>query len=286
MRLSVEQIQSFLKDTAAFNLSDGEIIRALDEQAEKLIPENERLKQKMRAGPGRHYDETGWKVQKEGQGNYCWITRPTIGEEALFFMGRSRGKGNAEAIRGQADDQVGISDDYAGYDNLFANHQLCIAHPQRKFRDLSQTKTLTTIRQQSCQKTYQSFSDLYKQLRETLATVYDKQAWEAKRLEYLKSLKKITVITRNDPEKLKTLKTTLAQNAEKYFTCLLFPGIPADNNKAERGLRHMVLKRKMSYGSKTQKGADTMSVLASTLLSCWWNKPDNFFVAYNEMLAL
>lgn len=58
----------------------------------------------------------------------------------------------------------------------------------------------------------------------------------------------------------------------------------ADNNKAERGLRHIVLKRKASCGSKTQKGADTMSILCSTLLSCWWSKPENFFTAYEQML--
>mgnify|MGYP001563440935 CR=1 FL=1 len=287
MRHSFEQVHSFFKDTANISISDGEIVTALDEQSEKLTPEQARLFQKMRASPGRHYDETGWKVQKGGQGNYCWITRPTEGEETIFLMGRSRGKGVAEELRGEADEQVGISDDYAAYDNLFGEkrHQLCMAHPHRKLRDLTETNTLTGKKKAACDTAYQAFKQLYKAVEETLATTYDKGKWLQKREGYLKQLKVLAKITKEDPGKLQAIKRALTQNAEKYFTCLQQQGIPADNNKAERGLRHIVLKRKISYGSKTQKGADTMSILSSTLLSCWWNKPKNFFVAYNQMLT-
>jgi hypothetical protein len=121
MRLSIEQIKCFLKDTADFEISYGEIVTCLSDTAEKLKPENEKLLQKIRSAPGRHYDETSWKV-KGGQGNYAWTTTPTTGQETIFLMGRSRGKGNAEELRGE-DNQVGISDDYA-YDNLFLKHQL------------------------------------------------------------------------------------------------------------------------------------------------------------------
>ena len=202
-------------------------------------------------------------------------------------MGRSRGKGNALELQGEVDNQVGISDDYGAYDNLFAKHQLCMAHPHRKLRDLAQSKILSQISPQaqaSCIKSYETFSTLYADLEQTLTTQYQGEVWLKRRDEYLNRLREIAIVTVDDPDKLKKIKQSLNGNAKKYFTCLEQPGIPADNNKAERGLRHIVLKRKSSYGSKTQKGADTMSVLCSTLLSCWWGKPENFFVAYNQML--
>lgn len=292
MRLSFEQIKCFLSDTASLDISDGEITACLDEQAEKLSPEKDRLLTKIRGAPGRHYDETGWKVQKEGQGNYCWITRPTEGEETVFLMGRSRGKGNAEELQGVVDNQVGISDDYGAYQNMFAKHQLCMAHPQRKLRDLSESMTLLQTNKSTCNKSYEAFSSLYGELEVTLASKYQKDFWLQKRDVYIKRLEAIAIIAKDDPQKLKAIKQSLTENAEKYFTCLLQPGIPADNNKAERGLRHIVLKRKISYGSKSQKGADTMSILCSTLLSAWWNKPknpkglpQNFFAAYDQMLS-
>jgi hypothetical protein len=61
--------------------------------------------------------------------------------------------------------------------------------------------------------------------------------------------------------------------------------IPLDNNEAERWLRHIVLKRKTSFGSKTQKWADTMSVLYSTLLSLWNSNPQTFFTEYKRLLS-
>lgn len=285
MRHSFAQISCFLSDTAGLHISDGEITACLDEQAEQLKPERDRLFAKIRGAPGRHYDETSWNVQKEGQGNYCWISRPTIGEETIFLMGRSRGKGNALELQGVVDNQVGISDDYGAYTNLFTKHQLCMAHPKRKLRDLHESKTVTAARKTACSKSYEEFSALYAELKKTLASEYQKDIWLETREAYIQRLQEIAIVTENDPQKLKLIKNSLRENAEKYFTCLLQPGIPADNNKAERGLRHVVLKRKISYGSKSQKGADTMSILSSTLLSTWWNKPDNFFAAYNKMLT-
>ena len=284
MRLSFEQIRCFLSDMAAFHISDGEITACFDEQAEKLTPEKERLLQKIRGAPGSHYDETSWNT-RGGQGNYAWIKRATEGVAAIFLMGRSRGRGNAEELQGETDDQVGISDDYGVYTNMFAKQQLCMSHPNRKLRDLTESKTLSVTSQEACVQTYKVFSMLYADLEKTLATEYVKEAWLQKRDEYIKRMREIAIITVHDPQKLKAIKEGLERNAEKYFTCLTQPGIPPDNNKAERGLRHIVLKRKISYGSKSQKGADTMGILCSTLLSAWWSKPKNFFAAYQQMLT-
>lgn len=285
MRLSFEQVRCFLQDTASFQISDGEIVASLDQYADKLKPEEKRIRNRIRGAPGRHYDETGWRVQRGKPGNYCWATTPTIGEDTVFLMGESRGKGVAEELRGEGDNQVGITDDYAAYDNLFQKHQLCMAHPHRKLRDLHEAKTLTDAKQASCSVCYTSFRQLYTDVEETLQTSYQKELWLKKREEYLIRLHAIAGITENDPDKLKKIKRTLGKKAELYVTCLLQSGIPADNNKQERKLRHIVLKRNSSQGSKSDKGADTMSILCTTLLSAWWKKPKNFFVAYEQMLT-
>ena len=285
MRLSYEQIQSLVKDLTGIKISDGEIAIVLQKQAKKLKPEKDRLFNRIRGQPGVHYDETGWKVQKEEQGNYAWVATGTKGKEAVFLFGQSRGKGNAKKLQGKTDSHIGISDNYGAYKNMFKLHQLCCAHPNRKLRDLKNSVSLSTDRQKICAKTHNAFGELYKDLRRTLAIKYNKNKWLKKREKYIIRLKDLSEIKPGEPLKLKTIKKELNTNAKKYFTCLLKPGIPADNNKAERCLRHVVLKRKMSFGSKTQKGADTMAILSSTMLSKWWDKPENFFEAYDKMLA-
>ena len=101
----------------------------------------------------------------------------------------------------------------------------------------------------------------------------------------VKRIEDISKINNGDIADFKKFKQTLFKNKHQYFTCLLFKDIPTTNNKAERSLRHLVLKRNSSFGSKTQKGAGAMSVLYSVLLSLWWKKPHNFFDEYSKLLS-
>lgn len=284
-RQSFEQVKRFLWDVAKMSISDGEIVSALDQQAKKLIAERDRLLAKIRGDPGAHYDETGWKVAFNGQGSYAWVKTGTQSEEAVFLLGRSRGKTNAEELRGETDDQVGITDDYPAYSTMFKDQQLCWSHPNRKLKDLKNSDSLKKEKKILCRENYQLFGKLYSDLEDTLATDYDQAKWLKKREKYLRRLISFAVVKDNEPVKLRNIKEGLKRNCEKYFTCLTKPGIPADNNKAERKLRHLVLKRKVSFGSKTPKGADTMAILFSAVLSKWWSNPDNFFEEYNKMLS-
>jgi hypothetical protein len=98
--------------------------------------------------------------------------------------------------------------------------------------------------------------------------------------------KKIAKPHSKDPPELATYKDSLRKNQEAYFVCLRYSSIPPDNNKAERAIRHLVIKRKACGGSKTQKGADVLSVLYSVLLSLHWRSPNDYFGEYDKLLAM
>ena len=181
---------------------------------------------------------------------------------------------------GEHSSSIGISDDYGAYRNLFRHHQLCWAHPLRKLRDLTQSDSLSEGSGKRCEITYQQFARLYAEVREVCARPFDQEERVHMREQLLHRLEQIAQPDTHDPHKLATLKASLHKNSTSYFTCLLHQNIPADNNKAERALRHLVLKRKISFGSRTQGAANTMSILASVLLSLWWRKPQHFFQEY------
>lgn len=63
---------------------------------------------------------------------------------------------------------VGISDNYGAYTNAFDLHQLCWAHPHRKLRDLSESKTLETEKLDRCKVTYEEFAKLYERVRDEM----------------------------------------------------------------------------------------------------------------------
>ncbi|MEK7074816.1 MAG: IS66 family transposase [Patescibacteria group bacterium] len=280
LRLSYDQIQHILNDLYAFPLSQGEIANILQGEATKLTRAYERLKQIIREQSGVHYDETGWKVQKEQQGNYAWVATGTDTPDAVFLIGRSRGKGNAEELKGDNSLHIGITDDYGAYRMIFKEHQLCWAHPLRKLRDLAQSDALDQETRRHCRVAYEQFAVLYQDIRGELIVPFDHARRKTARDTFITRLNGIAVPSPRDPRKLAVIKESLKKNMDSYFICLLHEGIPPDNNKAERALRHLVLKRKISFGSATQKGADTLGVLASVLLSLWWKKPDNFFQEY------
>lgn len=293
------QIKQFLSDMAGIHLSDWEITDIFESEKMKMIPEYVAIKERLEKEKVVHFDETPWYVAKEEQWNYWWLkTWVHKTSEMLFSLGRSRGKGNAEELLGKPSNaiiggQIGISDDYGAYKKIFEIHWLCWAHPLRKFRDLKESPSLTVEQIPRCQNTYESFAKLYSELNKILEEEnnYHKDNWEwraekilKKEKKLRKAFKKLSIIHQKDPKKLKTLKTSLQKNEDAYFVCMSWPGIPSDNNKAERWLRHIVLKRKVSYWSKTQKWADVFSVLASVLLSLKAKYPLTFFREYHNLM--
>jgi len=130
-------------------------------------------------------------------------------------------------------------------------------------------------------KTYWGFSNLYQNIREKIGNELSPYL----KRKFKKIFKEITESHFLDPTPLTKIKIAFRRNTEKYFTFLKHPNIPIDNNKAERALRHLALKRKISFGSKTQRGAETTSILASVIMSLKWNDPQNWFQKYLKLGA-
>ena len=281
LNLSFEKIKHLLKDTYQLNISDGEISNILEKEAIALGPEYERLREKIRSKPAAHYDETGWPVQEEIQGSFGWVMTDVDSSDTVFLLGQSRGKGVAEKLKGDAD-HIGITDDYGAYRHLFTKHQLCWAHPLRKLRDLSLSIELEDQKRINCSEAYQKFQKLYQKV-EDICTSFSITERQGYRKYLLRQFTKIAQPRADDPEKLLKIKKSLVKNIQAYFTCLDYDNIPLTNNKAERSLRPLVIKRRISFGSKTEAGAERTSILSSILLSLWWSKPVNFFEAYREL---
>lgn len=275
-RFSHNQIQNHLKDVFDLGISIGEIGNILNTEANDLRPAYQALKESVISQTATHYDETSWDVQKEEQGKFAWVATGTENNDTVFSLGRSRGKGNIYDI-GKA--KLGISDDYGAYRNTFDEHQLCWAHPNRKLRDLAESTEVPKEKRENCKNTYLQFSTLYKDIRK----YPDGGISTSMGMKFQTIFKSITDVHSLDPTALTKLKISLLKNTQKYFTFLKHPGIPIDNNKAERALRHLVLKRKISFGSKTQRGAETTSILASVILSLKWNNPDGWYKKYIQL---
>lgn len=257
-RLSHPQIQLLLKIHYNTDVSDGEVAKMLASEAERLRQEKERLKSSIQLSSIRHIDETSWQVcLDDGQGKFCWIMADAHSPDRIYELGRSRGKGNADDLLGTAGGAV-VSDDYGAYRTL-ENHQLCFAHLARDLRDLAQSPSLPKHITDHCRDLSLRLSCIYREI-DTHRDIALAEYFSAQ-------LRDIAVPFPDDPKKLRTLKDTLRKNVPKYLTCLKDPRIPLTNNRAERDLRHVVLKRNVSFGSRNAKGAEHTGILLSCLMS-------------------
>jgi hypothetical protein len=206
------------------------------------------------------------------------VAAGTENSDTVFSLGRSRGKGNIEDI---GKGKIGISDDYGAYKNSFEHHQLCWAHPHRKLRNLAESQEFGKRKKNQIIKTYGRFSNLYQNIRKKLKTEISPYL----RTRFQNIFNQISEPHNLDPAPLSKLKKSLRKNQQKYFTFFNHPTIPIDNNKAERALRHLVIKRRISFGSKTQKGAETTSILASVIMSLKWSRQSDWFQKYIKLGA-
>lgn len=285
-QLSYSQIIDFAEGLLHLKLSQGEIVNILESQAVKLEPGYLAIQENIRSARAVHLDETGWPTPQGTQGNFVWAAANVKDEDVLYSIGQSRGKGNVEKMLGENYSGIGVTDDYGAYKNAFQKdkHALCWSHPHRKIRDLKDSETLSKSKKAHCQKAFSEFSVLYEKVRivNTMPFVRKEREKEVKKLN--KVFDNFIHPHPNDPEKLQQIKQRLKEQKNCYFICLLEPFIPPDNNKAERALRHLVIKRKKSFGSKTQKGADMLSIIYSVVMSLWRKSKQNFFSSYNQTL--
>src|SRR3989338_1166382 len=76
-RMSHNQIKENIKDIFDMDISIGEIGNILQTETDNLRPEYQGLKESVLNQTGTHYDETGWKVQKENLGKFAWVATGT-----------------------------------------------------------------------------------------------------------------------------------------------------------------------------------------------------------------
>lgn len=64
------------------------------------------------------------------------------------------------------------------------------------------------------------------------------------------------------------------QKADRLYHWADDPQVPAENNRAERELRPLVIARKISFGSQSDAGARTREILMTVLLTLAKRTPD------------
>jgi len=158
-----------------------------------------------------------------------------------------------------------MSDGYQVYRN-YLKRLRCWDHLKRKAQGLKE----------SLNKDAKEFGEKTLQVLETLRNaVYEARAAPAQEApaeihkELLADFKATCQAFANSGhEKTRKLAREFLNDWDAIFRVLAHPELPLTNNEAERALRHWVIARRISYGTRTPQGSRAFAVLASVIETC------------------
>ena len=261
LRLPLAKIKEQLQIQYNLKVSTGTLQALLAKAKLFLGSRYDELKREVRGSPVKHADETGWRVG--GDNWWCWLF--ATNQARVYTIEETRGKGIPQReLRGAQG--VLVRDDYGGYQKLPILQQSCWTHLLRKSHE-------ATIQEESSievKTLHTKLKDIFTLLSEDVTTPFnerDRQEWHDW---YSTDIEKLSLVKYQSTD-AKKIQVRLKNQGTNLLTALLYPGFPLTNNLAERGIRPMVITRKISGGSKTSNGASihavNMSIVESIAIS-------------------
>jgi len=263
-RLPLRSIQQYLASVHGLALSVGTIHGALAQVTRAGQGALTQTLAAIRAGPVVHGDETGWRAN--GRNRCIWsFSTPT----QRYYRCGSREKGMVDAVLGADFHGVLVSDFYAAYDHYAGLQQKCWVHLLRDIHELvRQHPDDAHLRAwadgvSGCYSAAVAQADLL-----TAAEASD----DARRTARLACDAALASLCQPFETHATAPQATLCRRVARYrhslFTFVREPGVPAHNNAAERSVRHEVISRKISGGTRSAHGTQVRLALA-TLFGTW-----------------
>ena len=210
-----------------------------------------------RRSPVRHADETGWR--NDGQSGYAWLF--CTQDVSLFLFRNTRASSVPKGVFGsEALPGVLVVDRYAGYNKLPVKIQYCYAHLLREVEKLEKDEPED---EEVTRFAAQIIPLLTNAMRLTSHDITDTQYYRQARI-----LKRKIMATARSPAHhmgVRAIQDIFTTHEDRLFHWVNDRRVPADNNYAERSLRPTVIARKVSFGSSSDAGAQTRSVLMSVI---------------------
>lgn len=235
----------------------GSLVQALHGLAKLLGKVPDRLIEAYRQAPVRHADETGWR--NDGQTGYAWgfFTEAM----SIFRFRRTRSATVAHEVFGDKPlPGVLVVDRYNGYNQLRVAIQYCYAHLLRLVKDLE-----TDFPDQSEIKAFvETLAPLLATAMQLRNVETDDPEFKRQAARLVKKIKKAVGATARHPA-VQTVQDVFRQNETRLYHWAKDRSVPAENNRAERDLRSLVIARKNSFGSQSEQGARTRETLMTVL---------------------
>ncbi len=276
VRAPLGLIQRYLETVHQLHLSQGELVGILQTVAKQAKTAVDAIREAIRGSPVVQADETGWR--QDGQNGYLWsFSTPSV----RYFTFGNRSKATVDDVLGDDFAGVLVTDFYAAYDHYPGLHQRCWVHLLRDIHELRRKYPADV----GLARWARFVGRLYHcAVRDpgpapTLSPAAQ-EAWRRERQQaYEQALARRCRPSVGQPVPQRVLCERSLKYLPELFTFVADPRVPADNNAAERSIRPVVVRRKISGGSRSPAGTvcrtalwtltDTWQLQGRHLLAAW-----------------
>ena len=238
-------------------LTPGGLVQMWYRLQEVLYPWYQQLQAEALASAVLHADETSWRVAGKTHWLWCFAN----GHVTYYLIDRSRGEVALRKFFLEEFQGTLVSDFWSAYNAVVcAARQGCLVHLLRDLETVDRYGRGGEHWPAFAKKLRRLLGDAIRLWRQKAKL--PSEAFASRRQRLQDRLDELIAEPWEDKQ-AKRLVKRLRRHRNDLFTFLDKPGVPFDNNLAERAIRPAVIIRKNSYANRSQRGADAQAVLMS-----------------------
>lgn len=281
---SFSTIQKLLRETCRLPIARGTLVRLCQRVAQSLQVSYAELRSQLPQQKSLNIDETSHR--ENGQWLWTWAFRAP--QFTLFHIDPTRSTSVLDRLLGSEFSGTIMSDYYSAYRKYLALHpradaQFCLAHLVRDVRFLESLPDAAD--QQFGQQLLAELKQLFG-LWHTREQFADEQAFRAVLASQGERLERVATEHAPDTRAAWKLARRFKKHARQYlrFTCL--PGLEPTNNAAEQAIRHVVIDRHVTQGTRSPRGRTWCERIWTTIATCRQHGRDLLSFLEQSLLAL
>ena len=270
---SFSTIRKFVRDVLGEDVSRGYLRKVVEKASAALEAPYEELLKRLPLEQALNVDETGHK--DNGGKFWTWVFRAEL--YVLFRIDKSRGSQVLLDVLGEEFDGVLGCDYFSAYHKYMADFgitvQFCIAHLIRDIKFLAGLPDAET--RAYGERLLAAIKAMFKVIHhrdETDLPAFQRALEQARDRILKEALRDVPSRLDANGRELKREAFNMArrfrENGKAYFEFVTTPGIGPTNNLAEQAVRFVVIDRRITQGTRSEKGRETCERLWTVVGTC------------------
>ena len=251
--ISIARIKEVIHAMTGESVSTGFISNCIAQKSETLRQTYDQILEKIKTGNCVHGDETGMKIKDKKNWIWVWLC-----ENWVYFKSSAKRSYETivEALGEIQNNFILVSDRWAAQlKTKCKDHQLCLVH---LIRDCN--KLIENYQSKWAIKLKILFEQILSQKHQNKKIGQAQIKKIENKLNQLLHQKLL-----NSHEKVITFRDQLKKLKSYITTCLKHVNVPAHNNAAERSIRNVKLKMKISTNFRSTTGAENYAIIRSII---------------------